>query len=167
MIGTNAPSLSPLPRRRHVVLATYALAAAAALAPLVTITGLLDVAGVLFVAAGLVRLAFALRVEHGPGRLAGLTAVALGVALLLASGQGLWSLPVLFAIYLGVEAVLRVAQAVRRDNLRLYSAGIVAGLIGLGIWQDVFCGGFALFGPLVGLDLAAVAWAYATAGDAG
>jgi hypothetical protein len=52
-------------------------------------------------------------------------------------------------------------QAVRHDNVRLYSAGVLAGLIALGIWRDVFCGGFGLFGPLVGVDLAAAAWAFA------
>lgn len=152
--------------RRHVVRGTWAIALVAALAPLVVTVALLDVAGVLFVLAGALRLAFALSAEHGPSRLAGLTAVGLGVALLLASGIGIWSLPVMFAGYLAVEAGLRLIQAVRRDNVRLYSAGVLAGLIALGIWQDVFCGGFGLFGPLIGLDLAAVAWAFA-AGEAG
>jgi uncharacterized membrane protein HdeD (DUF308 family) len=147
--------------RRGVVLATWGLAVVAAVAPLVVTVGLLDVTGALFLAAGLVRLAFALPHERDAARLAGLTAVVLGVTLLAVSGIGIWSLPVLFAIYLGVEAVLRLVQAVRRDNIRLYSAGVLAGLVALGIWQDVFCGGFGLFGPLVGLDLAAVAWAFA------
>jgi hypothetical protein len=140
---------------------------AATLAPLATVSQLLDVAGVLFVAAGSLRLACAARSETGPERLAGVTALVLGTALLLASGEGFWSLPVLFAVYLGIEAGLRVLQAVRHDNLRLYSAGIIAGLIGLGIWQDVFCGGFALFGPLIGLDLAVAAWAYDAVGETG
>ena len=147
--------------RRRVVLATWALAGVAAVAPLVVTVGLLDVTGVLLLAAGLVRLAFALPHERDASRLAGLTAVVLGVTLLAVSGIGIWSLPVMFAIYLGVEALLRLVQAVRRDNIRLYSAGVLAGLVALGIWQDVFCGGFGLFGPLVGLDLAAVAWAFA------
>jgi uncharacterized membrane protein HdeD (DUF308 family) len=147
--------------RRRVVLATWALAGVAAVAPLVVTVGLLDVTGALFVAAGLVRLAFALPHERDASRLAGFTAVVLGVTLLAVSGIGIWSLPVMFAIYLGVEAVLRLVQAVRRDNIRLYSAGVLAGLVALGIWQDVFCGGFGLFGPLVGLDLAAAAWAFA------
>lgn len=153
--------------RRRVVLATWGLAIVAAIAPLVVMVGLLDVAGGLFVIAGAIRLAYALPSERGPSRLAGLTAVVLGVTLLAASGIGLWSLPVLFAVYLGVETALRLVQAVRRDNVRLYSAGVLGGLIALGIWQDVFCGGFGLFGPLVGVDLAAVAWAFAEAPSRG
>lgn len=149
--------------RRRVVLATWGLAVVAAVAPLFVTVGLLDVTGVLFLLAGSVRLAYALPNEAGPSRLAGLTAVGLGVTLVVVSGIGIWSLPVLFAIYLGVETVLRLVQAVRRDNVRLYSAGVLGGLIALGIWQDVFCGGFGLFGPLVGVDLAAVAWAFAAA----
>ncbi|MFP4125769.1 MAG: DUF308 domain-containing protein [Alphaproteobacteria bacterium] len=149
--------------RRGVVLATWGLAVVAAVAPLFVTVGLLDVIGALFLLAGTIRLAHALPDERGPSRLAGLTAVILGVTLLLASGIGFWSLPVLFAVYLGVEAALRLVQAVRRDNVRLYSAGVLGGLIALGIWQDVFCGGFGLFGPLVGVDLAAVAWAFAEA----
>jgi uncharacterized membrane protein HdeD (DUF308 family) len=146
--------------RRRVVLATWGLAVVAALAPLVVTVALLDVAGALFLLAGGLRLAFALRQERGPSRLAGLTAVVLGLSLIAVSGVGIWSLPVLFAVYLAVEAVLRLVQAVRRDNVRLYSSGVLAGLIALGIWQDVFCGGFGLFGPLVGLELAAVGWAF-------
>jgi len=159
----SADSVGPrhLLTRRRVVHATWALAALAAAAPLAVTVGLLDVTGVLFVVAGLVRLAYAGVHERGPSRLAGLTALALGVTLIVASGIGLWSLPVLFAFYLAAETVLRLVQAVRRDNVRLYSAGVLAGLIALGIWQDVFCGGFGLFGPLVGVDLAAVAWAFA------
>jgi len=147
--------------RRRVVHATWALAVVAAVAPLAVTVGLLDVVGVLFVLAGAVRLAYALAHERGPSRAAGLTAIVLGVALIAASGVGMWSLPVLFACYLAAETALRLVQAVRRDNVRLYSAGVLAGLIALGIWQDVFCGGFGLFGPLVGVDLAAVAWAFA------
>ena len=150
--------------RTLVVRATWAIAALAVVAPLFVTVALMDVAGGLFVAAGLVRLAYAARHETGPSRLAGLTAVGLGVALLAASGIGVWSLPVLFAIYLGVEAALRLVQAIRRDNVRLYSAGVLAALVALGIWQDVFCGGFGLFGPLVGLDLAVVAWAFTEPG---
>jgi uncharacterized membrane protein HdeD (DUF308 family) len=159
----SADSVGPahLLTRRRVVHATWATAAVAAVAPLAVTVGLLDVVGVLFVLAGLFRMAYALGHERGPSRLAGLTAVVLGVTLIVVSGIGIWSLPVLFAIYLGVETALRLVQAVRRDNVRLYSAGVLAGLIALGIWQDVFCGGFGLFGPLVGVDLAAVAWAFA------
>lgn len=149
--------------RRRVVLASWGLAGVAAIAPLFVTVGLVDVTGALFLLAGAIRLAYALPHERGPSRLAGLTAVGLGVALLVASGIGLWSLPVLFAVYLGVETALRLVQAVRRDNVRLYSAGVLGGLIALGIWQDVFCGGFGLFGPLVGVDLVAVAWAFAEA----
>jgi uncharacterized membrane protein HdeD (DUF308 family) len=161
MAGADAVASRRLLPRRRVVRVSWSLAAAAAIAPLFVTVALSDVAGVLFVAAGLIRLAYALPHEQGPSRLAGLTATGLGVALLLASGVGIWSLPVLFAAYLGIETPLRLVQAVRRDNVRLYSAGILAGLIALGIWRDVFCGGFGLFGPLVGLDLAAVAWAFA------
>lgn len=159
----SADSVGPahLLTRRRVVHATWALAAVAAVAPLAVTVGLIDVVGVLFVLAGVVRLAYTLGHERGPSRLAGLTAVALGATLIVVSGIGLWSLPVMFAIYLGGETALRLVQAVRRDNVRLYSAGVLAGLIALGIWQDVFCGGFGLFGPLVGVDLAAVAWAFA------
>jgi uncharacterized membrane protein HdeD (DUF308 family) len=153
--------------RRRVVLGTGAIAAAAAVAPIFVTVQLLDVAGVLFLLAGGIRLAYAVPHERGPARLAGLTAVALGLVLLAVSGVGIWSLPVMFAIYLGVEAALRFVQAVRRDNIRLYAAGVLAALVALGIWQDVFCGGFALFGPLIALDLAAAAWAYAEAPRAG
>ena len=161
MAIAHSHSLATRPTRRLVVRGTYALAAVAAVSPLFVTVALLEVAGVLFVLAGLLRLAFALAEEQGPSRLAGLTAVALGVTLLVVSGQGIWSLPVMFAIYLGVEAVLRLVQAVRRDNLRLYTAGLLAALIGVAIWQDIFCGGYALFGPTIGLDLAAGAWAFA------
>lgn len=161
MTAADAAGPPSLPSRRHVVLATWGLAVVALLAPLFTTMALLDVMGVLFLLAGLLRLAFAVRAETGAAKLAGLTAVILGVTLVAVSGIGIWSLPVLFAIYLGVEAALRLVQAVRRDNVRLYSAGVLAALVALGIWQDVFCGGFGLFGPLVGLDLAVVAWAFA------
>ena len=161
MMLTDTVGPRPWLNRRRVVLATWGLAGVAALSPLVVTVALLDVVGVLFLLAVAIRLAYALPNERGPSRLAGLTAVGLGVMLLVVSGIGLWSLPVLFAVYLGVETALRLVQAVRRDNVRLYSAGVLAGLIALGIWQDVFCGGFGLFGPLVGVDLAAVAWAFA------
>jgi uncharacterized membrane protein HdeD (DUF308 family) len=147
--------------RRRVAHVTYGLAVAAAAAPLVTTAGLVDVAGVLFVLGGAIRLAYALPNERGAARAAGLAAAVLGLTLLAVSGVGIWSLPVLFAVYLGVETALRCVQAVRHDNVRLYSAGVLAGLIALGIWRDVFCGGFGLFGPLVGVDLAAAAWAFA------
>ncbi len=152
-----------LSRRKAAVLVTYALAIVVALAPLFVTVALIDVAGTVFLAAGLLRLAVALPEASGLSRFAGATALVLGAALLAASGEGLWSLPVLFATYLVVEAVLRFVQALRHQDLRLYSAGVIATLIALGIWLDIFCGGYGLFGPLVALDLAATAWAFGAA----
>ena len=100
MMLTDTVGPRPWLNRRRVVLATWGLAGVAALAPLVVTVALLDVAGVLFLLVGAIRLAYALPNERGPSRLAGLTAVGLGVMLLVVSGIGLWSLPVLFAVYL-------------------------------------------------------------------
>lgn len=160
-------TVGALLERRQVVRATLALALAAAVAPLFVTVALMDVAGALLAAAGMLRLAHGLAQASGAERFAGATTLVLGAALVTASGEGLWSLPVLLAVYLGVEAVLRLVQAMRHDNLRLYAAGLLAGLVALGIWQDVFCGGYGLFGPLVGLDLAAAAWAYGARPGAG
>lgn len=167
MGATRVLTVDAFLERRHVVRATLVLALGAAVAPLFVTVALIDVAGALLLAAGTLRLAHGLTRAHGAERFAGVTTLVLGAALMTASGEGAWSLPVLFAVYLGVEAVLRLVQAVRHDNLRLYSAGLLAGLVALGIWQEVFCGGYGLFGPLVGLDLAAAAWAYADVPRAG
>jgi|GEM_PF-2444152 len=161
MVGARTMPDHHLTRRSKVVFATYLLAAIVAVAPLFVVVGLIDVAGAAFLAAGLLRLTVAVPESTGLSRLAGTTSVGLGVALLAASGEGVWSLPVLFTAYLVVEAGLRLAQALQRRHLRLYSAGLLAILVALGIQLGTFCGSYQLFGPLVGMDLAVSAWAFA------
>ena len=161
MVGARTVPEHDLTRRTKVVFATYLLAAIVAVAPLVVVVGLIDVAGAAFLAAGLLRLTVAVPEATGVSRLAGTTSVVLGVALLAASGEGVWSLPILFAAYLVVEAGLRLFQALQCQNLRLYSAGLLAILMALGIVLGFFCGSYRLFGPLVGIDLAVSAWAFA------